>query len=188
MPYPPWGISAGSANRVFHTVECLLLASPLAVFLGLEYFRATVVRPVVVLLLVTPVPLMLQTRAIAVEVPGRTGHVLWNMRVDFLALFIDRGRCNTCRPKTGANAWTTGTACALFSTAYLKHKHSQRNTRDVIRRFGLLKALTERQAHAAPTRFARLFELLGATVFFMALEHGVRRSHLALFLSLLFPP
>jgi hypothetical protein len=67
----------------------VLLTGAFAPLGGLEYFGTTVVPLLVVLCLPFPVPLMLQGGAVIVQVPGGVGHVLWDMRVDLLALLID---------------------------------------------------------------------------------------------------
>lgn len=80
--------------------ECALLAGAFAVLCGLENLLSAVVALLyVVLRMLTPIFLMLKTGVLAVKVPWSAGHVLRDMRIDFLAILVDR-----CRREAGLSS------------------------------------------------------------------------------------
>ena len=74
----------------------LLFASSFPECLGLEDLGTTVVVLPVIFQALAPIFLMLQGWSVTVQVPGGTAHVLWNMRIYFLALLIHSCWRNAC--------------------------------------------------------------------------------------------
>ena len=86
----PVGASCVLSSSV-HEQQHALFAGALSELRRLEDLDAAVVAFVDgVLLMLPPILLMLETGVLAVEVPGRAGHILWDMGVDSLSILIHR--------------------------------------------------------------------------------------------------